>query len=78
MNLIELAHQSGLTDRHLGDWMTDYGNSETSIREFAALVAEECAKECEQLNFEHHDGEFDERDWADLCAAAIRAKFKGR
>jgi hypothetical protein len=40
-----MAQESGLTDPHLDDWMTDYGYSEASIRRFAALVAEAVLKE---------------------------------
>lgn len=45
MNLAKLAHDVGLTDPDLGDWMTDYGFSETAIRLFAVGIAERCALE---------------------------------
>ena len=38
-DLLRMAKESGLTDPDLGDWMTDYGRSEDSIKKFAELVA---------------------------------------
>lgn len=36
--LAKLAHDCGLTDRDLGEFMTDYGYSEESITKFAAAI----------------------------------------
>jgi hypothetical protein len=68
-DIIELAKRAGLTDPDLGDWMTDYGNAEGAIRDFARLVAEECANMAdEQQKLEDPYAGFH-------IAAAIRAKF---
>ncbi len=46
--LLEMAKEAGLTEPDLGDWITDYGDSEASIKRFAALVeAKAAAKERE-------------------------------
>ena len=71
--LIErLALEVGLTDAHLSPWMTDYGYSEDEICKFAALVAEECAKEAEKQDYEWSCSACSA---AKNSAAAIRAKF---
>lgn len=51
-----------------------------ALRRFAALVAEECAKECEARGRNYREakapGWFEVDHEADQNAAAIRAKFK--
>lgn len=44
-DICRMARESDLIDPDLGDWMTDYGYSEGSIRRFAVLVAEAVLKE---------------------------------
>lgn len=52
--------------------VTYYTVSPEQLAKFAALVAEECAKECEAMPNEHYDGYG--ADGSEF-AAAIRAKF---
>jgi hypothetical protein len=73
--LIErLAKEAGLTDPDLGPWMIDYGSSEDSIRKFARLVAEECAKECDSMADKPGTNRLQQLA-LDLAADSIRAKF---
>lgn len=37
--IVRMAHEAGLTDPDLGEWMTDYGYSKEQIKRFAELVA---------------------------------------
>ncbi len=74
--IIKLAGEVGLTDKDLGDGMTDYGDSSAEIVRFAELVAanerDACAKVCDVmgnvLRIEYKGSA------ANHCAAAIRAR----
>lgn len=45
-DVIDMAEESGLTDKDLGPGMTDYGDSTEQILKFAALVAEKEREAC--------------------------------
>lgn len=68
--ILRLAREAGIGDPDLGshDWIvTDYGDATESVQNFAALVAEECAKIV--------DEESQNMAYGLASAAAIRTKF---
>jgi hypothetical protein len=69
-----LADEAELTCDALPPWMTDYGYSKESICKFAALVAEECAKEAEAA-FRPTSDFKGTNLYFERCARVIRAKF---
>lgn len=69
-----LAKDAGLTMLGCPPFTTDYGCSEKEILEFAARVAEECAKEAESVIDPEWPSD-DQSVQAQNIAAAIRAKF---
>lgn len=75
-----LAKEAGLTDPDLGPWMTDYGNAESAIRKYTAMVAEECAKLVDPDADHRKDarGYFGGKEGVELLdrvAKTVRAKF---
>jgi len=74
-----LAKEAGLTDPHLPPWTTDYGYSEDEICKFAALIAEECAAECDLRSGSEDETPdtvaYGSTRGAEYCATAIRQKF---
>ncbi len=79
--LLEMAKEAGLTEPDLGDWITDYGDSEASIKRFAALVEakaaakerEACAQSLENLVADHVAGTRKSKNTMDWCAADDRS-----
>ena len=72
-DLIELARKAGSQADWTGHDAAPYETvtlNEDGLRILAALIAEECAKVCEDLSY-RPDGSSPM-----ACAAAIRAKFK--
>ncbi len=69
-DIIRMARESmliGLND-------DEYGDAAQLAVEFAALIAEDCAKRCEDVG-DQYDGT--ETTWAaESCAAAIREAYK--
>lgn len=79
--LLEMAKEAGLTEPDLGDWITDYGDSEASIKRFAALVEakerEACATACDAIYHQFIGPAFGEvRHGVAACSAAIRGSGK--
>ena len=69
-----LAKEAGLTMMGYPPWTTDYGCNEDEICKFAALVAEECAKEIEPTEKKAVNWTREQHE-AQVCADAIRSKF---
>ena len=75
MNYLPLAEQCGLVEEH----PVNHSSVEylADLQRFAELVAaherEECAKVCE-AQYRDYEWAIHERDGADSCAAAIRAR----
>jgi hypothetical protein len=78
MNYLPLAEQCGLVEEH----PVNHSSVEylADLQRFAELVAaherEECAKVCE-AQYRDYEWAIHERDGADSCAAAIRARGQG-
>ncbi len=67
--IIAMAEECDLTDKDLGQGMTDYGNATEAILKFAALVAAKEREECALL--------FNQPHWeyaGDEIQSAIRAR----
>lgn len=82
MDIEKLAREAGLTVVATLDCdppYSMYSAEDASLRRFAALVAEECAKMAEHMGLVAADMYGDGAEClntADLCATAIRERFK--
>jgi hypothetical protein len=73
-SLDDLMYWSGLTAQGCWDELDEY--AQTAILKFAELIINDCAKVCEELQFTENGPSNEAKYQRNLCALAIRDKFK--
>jgi hypothetical protein len=70
-DIIRMAHEAGVGSDE------EYGFSERELLKFAALIAEDCAKRCEEESDAFREGGWNApAAGAGTCADAIREAYK--